>query len=265
MKLSRIFIYPIKSLGHVELDSSDIDLFGLKHDRRWMLVTSEGKAITQREYPSLAQFVVDMKEKTINVTSKSDKNLSIIFPHEITEGDEFMVKIWDDTCRAIKASSNINKAFSKALNMEVTLVYMPNSSGRLVNNQYAQYGEITSFSDGFPILLLSEDSMDYLNSKLSDQIDIIRFRPNLVFKGSTPHCEDQFKSFRIGDAQFKAVKPCSRCVITTIDPQTLKAGKEPLKTLNTYRNINGKVMFGMNVLIESANTIRVGDALFQIS
>ncbi len=261
MRLTKIIIYPIKSLGSVELDFALIDDFGLQYDRRWMLINREGKALTQRELPELSLLNVVLDDDQIIVTHKVDETLQINVPLTISDGEKMNVKIWEDECIALKAESSINEQFTKKLGMNVSLVYLPDANGRIVNTQYANKQEITSFTDGFPVLIIGEESLNLLNSKLEEKVTMNRFRPNLVFSGEVAHCEDEFKIFRIGNAYFKAVKPCSRCVVTNINPSTSSKGVEPLKTLNTYRNFNNKVMFGMNILVQSGKVVRVGDKL----
>lgn len=263
MEISKIIIYPIKSLGGIELQETEIDQFGLKYDRRWMIISSNGKALTQRENHDLSQFLVTIINETIIISHKKDQQFQIVLPLSISRGKECEVSIWNDTCIALEADEVANKRLSMKLGQDVKLVYLPPQNGRIVDTKYAQNGETTSFTDGFQILILGEESVNLLNSKLEEKVTYHRFRPNLLFKGGTPHCEDEFGDFSIGEAHFKAVKPCSRCVVTTINPETSKVGKEPLKTLHTYRLINQKVMFGMNVIVKNANTIRVGDAIIQ--
>lgn len=261
MEISKIIIYPIKSLGGIELQESEIDQFGLKYDRRWMIISSNGKALTQRENHQLSQFMVFIIDENIIISHKKDNLFQIVLPLSISTGKESQVSIWNDICIALEADDDINKSFSMKLEQDVKLVYLPAQNGRVVDTKYAKEGETTSFTDGFQILILGEESVTLLNSKLEEKVTYQRFRPNLLFKGGTPHCEDEFGNFAISKAHFKAVKPCSRCVVTTINPETSQTSKEPLKTLQTYRLINQKVMFGMNVVIKNGATIRVGDSI----
>ena len=125
---------------------------------------------------------------------------------------------------------------------------MPENLHRQVDTKYASKGDITSFSDGYPFLIIGQESLNLLNSKLEKPLPINRFRPNLVFNGGQPHDEDRWKQFSINDITFYGVKPCSRCVVTTVDQETGSAGTEPLRTLTTYRKFDHKVNFGMNLL-----------------
>lgn len=138
---------------------------------------------------------------------------------------------------------------------------MPNDTLRQVDNKYAHDKEIVGFADAYPFLLIGQSSLDELNSRLEIKLPMNRFRPNLVFSGGEPFDEDRIKSFAIGDITFYPVKPCARCIVTTIDQENAATNVEPLKTLATYRTINNKVMFGQNIIHRGSGTIKVGDEL----
>lgn len=142
---------------------------------------------------------------------------------------------------------------------------MPDSTERTITSSYRQPDEynplpIVSFADGFPYLTASLESLAELNSRLEEPVEMARFRPNIVIDGANgPHDEDTWAHFRVGELDFYSVKPCVRCVMTTIDPQTAHKGKEPLKTLATYRRVENKILFGQNVMASAEGVVRVGD------
>jgi len=138
---------------------------------------------------------------------------------------------------------------------------MPDNTQRRVDGRYAHNKEITSFSDGYPLMLIGQASLDDLNSRLQSPLPMNRFRPNIVFTGGDPFLEDSMKQFEINGVRFFGVKLCARCVITTIDQQTTEKAKEPLKTLSTYRSKNNKIYFGQNLLFHGSGTISIGDAI----
>lgn len=138
---------------------------------------------------------------------------------------------------------------------------MPDDTKRMVDTEYAKNNETTSFSDGYPFLIIGQSSLDELNSKLSEPLPINRFRPNIVFTAGEPHAEDSWQHITINGIEFFGVKTCARCVVTTINQQTAVAGNEPLKTLAAYRTVNNKVKFGMNLLHKGTGTIKVGDTI----
>ena len=259
--LSGIYIYPIKSLGGISLQSAKLEQRGLQYDRRWLLVDEDGVFITQRKHFTLAMLQVEIKDQTLTVFHKTNLLQTISF--QITEHlkEKINVTIWDDHATAYEVNTEVSQWFSDYLNINVRLVVMPDDEQRLVDKRYASHGEIVSFADAYPCLIIGQSSLDELNSKLAEPILMDRFRPNFVFDGGEPHLEDTFKSFYIGQTQFSAVKLCARCVLTTVDQQTGAKGQEPLKTLAGYRTINKKVMFGQNLLHQGTGTITVGDKL----
>ena len=256
--LSNIYIYPIKSLGGISLQTSKIEERGLQYDRRWMLVDKENKYITQRVYPQMALLSVNISNNGLIIFYKSNTEKKLLIPFE-AKGQKIKVKIWNDDCDAIEYSEKINNWFSEILNVNCKLVYMPDSTERRVSKKYVHDKKITSFSDGYPFLIIGQSSLDLLNSKLKEKIPMNRFRPNFVFTGGKPHAEDTWKKFQIGNAIFEVVKPCSRCVLTTVNQDTGIKGKEPLATLSTYRNFNNKVLFGQNLICTKYSNINIGN------
>lgn len=255
--ISELNVYPIKSLGGIKLISSNIEPRGLQYDRRWMLCNELNHFITQRECKELALFKLDKKSTSFTINYKAN---SFQIPFEIN-GQTETVKVWDDECEAIEYALG-SAWFSQMLNFTCKLFYMPNQSERKVNEKYAHNNEITSFSDGFPILIIGQESLNFLNTKLPKSIGMDRFRPNIVFTGGKPFDEDYFKDFSIGKNLLKAVKPCSRCIITTIDQYTTKTSSEPLKTLATFRSKDNNVLFGQNLITTKIeHEIRIGDEI----
>lgn len=259
--LSGLYIYPVKSLGGISLNEAEIEDRGLKYDRRWMLIDNEGTFVTQRKHSSLALLQVSIEKDRVTITHKEDPAQNISFITGEQSGAPIPVKIWDDQCTALEVNSNVSQWFTDFMKMEVRLVEMPANEKRHVDPRYAKNEEIVSFADGYPCLLIGQGSLDGLNEKLDQKIKMDRFRPNFVFTGGEPHAEDSFLEFDLSGIQFTAVKPCARCVLTTIDQQTGAKGVEPMKTLAGYRTINKKVMFGQNLIHSGSGTIRVGDQI----
>jgi uncharacterized protein len=248
LKLTQINIYPIKSLGGVSLDKSTIEERGLALDRRWMLVDKDNKFLTQRSNALLSLIKVNILDKAIKVFN--EKHGSASFEFGQNNGKRSKVAIWDSVCDAVEVSQELSEYFSAYLNEEIRLVFMPEESRRLVDQDYAKQGEIVSFADAFPCLLIGEASLGDLNNRLATPILMNRFRPNLVVNTSVPFDEDLWSEFSIGTANFAGVKKCARCVVTTIDQATGIKGAEPLRTLASYRSVGNKVMFGQNVLFK---------------
>jgi len=264
-KLSEIYVFPVKSLGAISVSSVEVTDRGVKYDRRWMLIDKENTFLSQRKLHKMALLKVELNSDHLIVSSKVKPHDKIEIPFEPKIEQPEKAVVWDDVVNILVYEDEINKWFSDQLETECRFVFMPDKSERKVDEKYAKQNEITSLSDGYPFLIAGQESLNLLNSKLGIPLPMNRFRPNLVFIGGAPHDEDKWQQFKINEIIFKPVKPCSRCVITTIDQETAEQGTEPLKTLSTYRlTENNKVMFGMNLLHEGRGTISVGEELIVI-
>jgi uncharacterized protein YcbX len=262
LTVSGLYIYPIKSLGGIAVSSAAVTSRGLHNDRRWMLVDDSSRFLTQREYPVMALLQVACAEGGFTVHHKNNTCSVMFVPHATpTNAETVTVQIWDDSCEAQLAGKEINEWFSDALNMQCRLVYMPDSTNREVDKAYAPNNEITSFSDAYPFLLVGQPSVDELNTRLEEPLSMNRFRPNIVFTGGRPFLEDSLEEFIICGIHFFGVKLCARCVVTTINQDNAGRGKEPLKTLATYRMKNNKIYFGQNLLHKGTGVLTVGHKL----
>lgn len=260
LTVSELYIYPVKSLGGIAVSTARLTDRGFEYDRRWMLVDTDNRFLSQREFPQMALLQVELHEQGLLVRHKHNDRHVLRVPLE-PEGKSCIVGVWDDVCSARWVNEEADEWFSSMLSFPCRLVYMPDASRRPVDTQYAHRREITSFADAFPLLLIGQTSLDELNSRLSSPLPMDRFRPNIVFTGGPPYHEDDMSHFQIAGISFYGVKPCARCVITTIDQQTAGKGKEPLRTLNGYRSRNNKIYFGQNLLFEGAGQISVNDPI----
>jgi uncharacterized protein YcbX len=263
--LQDIYIYPIKSLGGISVPHAQVEQTGLQYDRRWMLIDREGFFLSQRTFAQMAMLQVNIADDELVITHKRGLLIPLAIPLAINSGNEVAVQIWDDTCVALELHKEANEWFTHALGIDTRLVYMPATTKRLVDNNYASNNEIVSFADAFPLLIIGQSSLDDLNARLDTPVLMNRFRPNLVFRGGQAFCEDSFKTFRIGDVVFDAVKPCGRCLLTTIDQEEGLKGQEPLKTLSTYRQQKNKILFGQNLLQKNLGIIKTTDKIEIIS
>lgn len=258
-QVSHLYVYPIKSLGGVSVTSVNITDRGFEHDRRWMLIDEHNNFLTQRECTTMALLQVDIKEKGLTIFHKQNETDRIIIPYVTQNEERVATNIWGVPCKPVLVSEEADKWFSKMLGINCRLVYMDDSTRVPVDERYNIKDDLTSFSDGYPILMISEASLNDLNRKTGEKIPMNRFRPNLVISNSNAFEEDGMKEFIINGIGFYGVKPSSRCVVTTIDQQTASRGKEPLRTLSTYRSVNNKIYFGENVIAASTGMISVGD------
>ena len=262
VSISQLYIYPIKSLGGIAVTSAAITDRGLQNDRRFMLVDDNNLFLTQREHRTMALLRTAIEDNDLIVYHKDnpEEKLKLPLVPEVS-ASAVMVKVWDDWCEGQYISEEADKWFSEKLDFPCHLVYMPESTKRKVDTAYARNNDITNFSDGYPVLLIGQSSLDDLNSRLEETLPMNRFRPNIVMTGTQPFEEDTMEQFNINGVNFYGVKLCGRCVVTTTNQETGDTGKEPLKTLSQYRRIDNKVLFGQNVLCHGNGVIRVGDEI----
>jgi uncharacterized protein YcbX len=262
MQVTELNIYPIKSTRRIALRESAVLPRGLPWDRRWMLIDDSGRFITARQHPRLATVQTAIEADRLQVSAAGRAAFSV--PLRPADRQMVEVTVWKDTLHAVLASPAADAWFSEFLGLNCRLVQMTDDLVRAVNPDYGQAGDQVSFADGFPLLLISEASLADLNSRLDAPVEMRRFRPNLVVDGDGPYAEDGWRRIRIGGVEFAGVKNCSRCVFTTIDPDSgaLHPAQEPLRTLSSYRRRpQGGVYFGQNLIPRSAGVIRVGDAV----
>lgn len=274
MKLSEINIYPIKSLKGIVLNEAKAEERGLQYDRRWMLVDHDGEFFTQREFPKMATIALDLSENGLEVSADCFEDLFI--SHQPTN-EKIKVRVWQSVCDALLADNEINQWFSEVLQTKCRLVYMSDETRRKVNPLFNQDDDIVSFADGYPFLLIGENSLANLNSRLKNEVPMNQFRPNFVVQDSAAFAEDGWKKLSIGKTIFRVAKPCARCVMTTVDQQRgFFTGKEPLKTLANFRLAKdvfpdnfqsldlhkNAVLFGQNLIAENfGETLRIGDEI----
>ncbi len=278
MKVSEINIYPVKSLGRISLRSSIVEDRGLQFDRRFLLVDQDGRFLTQREHSRMA--TIDVQFGKSGFVVSTDKYGEINIENDFKDSEKILVQIWRSFCDALVAPKNINDWFSNVLEFECKLVQMPESTRRQINEKFNKGDEVVSFADGYPVLVIGESSLEDLNSKLTKQIPMNRFRPNIVVTETEAFEEDSWKKIKIGETTFRSTKPCARCVVTTIDQKTgISDIQEPLKTLASYRKstnlfpdiyeklglAKNDVLFGQNLVAENfGKEIKVGDEILII-
>jgi uncharacterized protein YcbX len=263
LTLTEIRIYPIKSLGGISLDKAQIFGKGLAHDRRWMLIDENGLFMTQRTHPQMALFKLQMDKDKIYVTFKngeSDHPSTSFFLHTQTTG-ELIVPIWNDRVSVHEVDSAVSKWFAQHLGVACRLVNFPEGNPRPVDPAYKVNDEQVSLADAYPFMIIGQSSLDDLNTRLKEPVPMNRFRPNFVFSGGEPYEEDQWRNFRIGKNRFVAVKKCARCTIPTVNQDTGKTSKEPLRTLAAYRSENNNVFFGQNLVCLNEGEVAVDDTI----
>ncbi len=260
LTLSNLTYYPIKACRGFDVTESNIERMGLEHDRRLMVITLENKFLTQREYPKLALVTPTLQNNSITLSAPNFDSLH--FPIQKT-GYQIPVQIWkSEGVQAVDQGDETAEWFSNWLDVPVRLVHIADGYKRKVSAEYAiNDDDHTGFADGYPVLIISEESLHDLNGRLDSALPMNRFRPNLVIKGCKPFEEDSWKRIRIGDVELALVKPCARCEVTTIDKETLERSKEPLKTLGKYRKHKLGAIFGMNAIPLNSGRLKIGGSV----
>ncbi|MCB0061928.1 MAG: MOSC domain-containing protein [Caldilineaceae bacterium] len=259
--VAALHIYPIKSCRGHAVDRVLVTPRGFADDRLMMITDGAGDFLTQREYPRMALIEPMLGEELL--TLRAPGMVALDLPIRM-EGSKRPVVIWRDRCEAVDQGEGVAAWLSEFLGTEARLMRLADDVPRRVDPQFARSAtDQTSFADGYPFLLISEESLADLNRRLATPLPMNRFRPNIVVRGEVPFAEDSWRQIRIGKVTFDLVKPCARCQITTIDQETgAVAGKEPLATFATFRRTpDGKVMFGQNLLSTGAGMIAVGDCV----
>lgn len=258
MQLSALNVYPVKSCAGIAVEAWEVDDFGFRYDRRWMLVTPRGEFLTQREVPALS--LVRPAIKPPHLVLNAPGHPELVTALAPMGGRPVATQVWDDPLSVVAPDHRADAWFSEVLGGECVLTYFPDTVVREVNRDWAPRGGRTGFADGFPFLLIGEASLADLNARLAMPLPMNRFRPNLVVAGTTPFAEDTWRSLQVGGIPMEVVKPCARCITTTTDQASgRRDGDEPLRTLATFRRQDNKVMFGQNVVHYGAGVLRVGD------
>ena len=256
LHLASIHVYPVKSLGGFALPEARLSDRGLEHDRRWMLVDDRGRFVSQREVPEMALLHCTPMDAGFRITDiRAGDHIDL--PWSWEEGETVATSVWGDTVMAHAATPEQSRWFRRRSSRLDRLVYMPEAAQRTVDPKYAL--GITSLSDGYPYMLLSQASLDDLNGRLERPVPMDRFRPNFVIAGGQAFQEDGWRDLAIGTCHFELVKTCARCVIPNTDQHTADRTAEPLRTLTTYRRDGDRILFGMNAMARSGDVVRTGD------
>ncbi|MBC8210222.1 MAG: MOSC N-terminal beta barrel domain-containing protein [Gammaproteobacteria bacterium] len=251
-----LHIYPIKSCQGIDCEQVELTRTGFQYDRHWMLVDQQGQFLTQRQHPQMARIKPRITDNSLLISA--DDCVPLEIPLESPARQRLPVKIWNDQCSAALVSTAASEWFSAVLNHPCELVYLPDSEPRRVDPAYAHAQQTVGFADGFPLLIITQASAELLAQKLDEDIDINRFRANIVIDGCTAHAEDSWSAITLNNIQIDLVKPCSRCVIPSINQHTAESHPSLLKALAGYRRRDGKIYVGQNGLHQSTGTLHKG-------
>jgi uncharacterized protein YcbX len=262
MIVSEVNIYPIKSCAGTRLDVGVIEARGFANDRRWLLVDEDWRFLTQREIARMALIKPDVDDRCLRLSAPGMSAFELPVDQD---GKRAAVTIWKDSgVGAIDQGDDVAQWFSDYVGRKVRLVRFADDYMRQVSQQYApRETDQVGFADGYPFLIISEDSLADLNARLETKgeqaLPMNRFRPNIVVRDAgEPYAEDTWRTIKVGDVLFDLVKPCARCAITTTNQVTAERGKEPLKTLATYRKDRGGPLFGQNAIQRSTGVVKTG-------
>ncbi len=255
MQMTQLWNYPIKSCAGIESSSVRITSAGPAFDREWMVTDASGQFLTGRVHPKL---VLVSAVPTISGLSLHAPGMPELVVRRVLYNRLRQTGVWAYRFDAWWGDQVADEWFSRYLGITARLLYIGANSNRALR---ADPSIRFSFADGYPFLLIGETSLADLNSRLDNPVSMRNFRPNMVVSGAEAFAEDQWKRIRIGEVEFEHMKPCDRCVFTTIDPDTAQpsADMQPLRTLGTYRRTAGGVMFGQNLVARGTGVIRVGD------
>jgi uncharacterized protein YcbX len=262
VKIEALFVHPIKSCAAVAVDEARVTARGLEHDRRWMVTDGDGRFLTQRSLPEMALVRVAIGADRLVVAHEGMPRLPLPLVHDA--GARVEVEVWDDRVLAVRHEEG-SIWFSRALGSAVQLVCMPDDTRRAVAPEHAREGDIVSFADGFPLLIVNRASLVALGDALGGDggaaVDVRRFRPNVVVSGAPAWAEDSWRALAVGALRLRTPKACARCTIPGVDPDSAKITKEPLRTLARLRTRDHQVWFGINAIPDGDGTLRVGDSI----
>jgi uncharacterized protein len=263
MRLASIHTYPVKGCRRTDRGDAVVEPWGLVGDRRWLVVEPDGKFITQRAEPRLALIAPGVRaDGGLVLRTPGMPDLDVAAP---ADGALLTVRVWRDTVDAAPAGAVADDWLSEVLDRKVRLVHLRDPAQRQVDPEYGQPGDLVSFADAYPLLLANAASLDAVNDWLveigDEPVPMTRFRPNVVVAGAPARAEDDWlgRRLRIGGVTFRAVKPCARCVVTTIDQDTAERGRQPLRVLGQRRLARLGPLFGLNLVPDGVGRIAVGD------
>lgn len=260
MQVSELNIYPIKSCAGISLESVATTSRGFEFDRYWLITEPDGTFMTQRDFPQMVHIHTRVENNRLYFNAPDMPEMSV---YAKFVGTELAVQVWRSTgIETYDYGDNVAEWLSTYLGTDARLVRMKDTYQRKVNPDYALSAtDQVGFADGYPFLLTTQASLDDLNERLPEPLLMNRFRSNIVVTGTEPFAEDTWRRIKVGEVIFEVVKPCARCVVTTTDQATAERGKEPLKTLATYRDNGNGVMFGQNLIHHHLGKVNVGDSV----
>jgi uncharacterized protein len=264
VEVAALYVYPVKSCAGTPLAEAEVGSRGIVHDREYMVVDPDGRFLTQRELPRMALIRPTLRPDGLSLAAPGMPPICV--PAGTDRGRR-RVTVWRDQVDALDQGGPVAAWLTHFLETPCRLVRQPADAVRPVDPAFApRPTDQVSFTDGFPFLLTSEESLADLNRRLPTPLLMDRFRPSIVVRGcAAPYAEDTWAEVRIGELGFSVVKACARCAITTTDQATAERGVEPLATLATYRRVPRGVLFGQNLVHAGPGRLARGDRVVVLS
>ena len=258
MQIASLHVYPVKGCAGVDVAAWTVEPRGLRFDREFMVVDTEGQFITQRKSPKLALVTPAFDGDALVLTASGGQVRVPLADARGLPGTTRSVEVWGFRAPADDAGNEAAQLFSDHLGASVRLVRVPQAYPRRADLETAGPGVPLSFSDGYPLLVTTTASLEALNGWLAEPLPMNRFRPNVVITGSTAFAEDRWQRLRVGAIDIDLVAPCTRCAVTTIDQATgVREGPEPLRSLAMFRRGPDGVEFGWNAVARSGGELSV--------
>ncbi len=258
--IASLHVYPIKSTAVLNLESSRVNLTGLENDRRWLLISGDGKMMTGREYQQMLNLLATPTKAGLHLRFGKDE----LAVNDGLTDEETRFQLWSQQVSGFGADEATNRWVSKRLGVACRLIFQGTVHRAIPEKEGAITEGSVSFADQAPIQLVAQASVDELNTRLERPVRPLNFRPNIVVEGGTAFAEDGWKKLRIGDCEFDVLEGCKRCVFTTIDPDTHEKDphQEPMRTLARYRkHPRGGVSFGIQLVPRTTGLVRLGDTI----
>jgi len=259
LTVKSLHIYPLKSAKGLSLSEIEVCETGPAFDRQWMVTEADGSFVSQRTAPEMSQVSTALVDETLKISAPGFSDLHV--PKMSQNLTTKAVQVFEQPASGLLVSKEADQWFSDFLKRPAHLVQANPKDHRRSPLKYDPQETPVNFPDGFPFLLTSEESLADLNQKLASPISMEHFRPNIVIQGCDPFGEDLLTTFKISQIPFVNVKPCSRCVIVTIDPKTGKKNPQIMSKLIQYRKKGQKILFGINLSHQATGCIKVGDTL----
>lgn len=254
--VSQLSIYPIKSAAEVTLDAMQLNVMGPECDRRWMVIDKNNTFVTQRKDPRICLIRVTLVSDGLRLSVDGLSDCIVSTP---ASGDLYTSSVWGTEVKGLDCGDDVAQWLSDFLSKDCRLIHMPDNFNRPVAPDFALKQEQVAFADGFPLLITSHASLEDFNNKLGYEVGMNRFRPNIVISGNEAYAEDQWQTIAIGDIKLSLVKPCSRCIMPSINPETAVKEMAVNQALQTHRRRGRSTFFGQNAVYNKLGAIRVGD------